>query len=182
MKRILISLPLLLSLMVPNTAFANETSGILPPDEKLSYSLKPWHQTIFDETGDTFEISWTTKFKRTGKCKNAQLQFTSNGVFGPPDRRAIPRGFLFYSSDFKKIIESEGMNSKKLENKSSKFVFGHPYSGEQPGENELSNKRTRCLTLGKSYKSPLQIYYWSPFEDEPFKGSLVTEIPFKEKK
>ena len=181
MKRLLISLPLLLTLMFSSNAFATETSGTLPLDEQIIYGINlPKHD--FEVYGDKWEISWTTKFKKTGKCRNAQLQFTSNGVFGPPDKRGFPRGFLFYSADFKTIIESEGIYSKKLENKSSKFVFGHPYSGGQPDENELSSKRTRCLTLGKSYKSPLQIYYWSPFEDEPNKGELVATIPFKEKR
>lgn len=182
MKQKLLAFLILSSFLVSNSAYGAETSGTLPPDEKLSYSQKPWHQTIFDETGDRFEISWTTKFKKTGRCKNAQLQFTSTGVFGPPDKRAAHRGFYFGSADFKKIVESEGIYSKKLDNKFSKFVFGYPYSGEQPGENELSSKRTRCLTLGKSFRSPLQIYYWSPLEEEPFKGQLVAEIPFKEKK
>lgn len=176
MKRILIILPLLLSLMVPNTAFANETSGILPPDQQ------PGYEVPYARYGDTFETSWTSKFKKIGKCKDAQLQFTSKGSFGPPEERAAHKGFYLYSADFNTILQTEGMYSKKLENKFDRFEFDYTRPGAKKGENILSNSRTRCLTLGKAFKSPLQIYYYNLNGEPPYKGSLVATIPFREKK
>jgi hypothetical protein len=176
MTRKMLSLVLILSILFPTTAIAAETSGMLPPDQQ------PGYQDFSGLYGDRFETTWTTKFKKTGKCKNAQLQFTSKGFFGPPEERAAPTNFYIYSADFKTILETEGMYSKKLENKFDRFTFDYTRPGGKPGENFWSNTRTRCLTLGKEFKSPLQIYYYNLTGEAPYKGQLVASIPFKEKK
>jgi len=178
MKRLLISLPLLLSLMVPNIAFANETSGLFPSDPNTLT------QGYLSQYGDRFEISWTTKFKKTGSCKNAQIQFTSKRFLGLPEERAGSNGFYFYSSDFKTILTSEGMYSKKLEKKGSRFVFDFflaDFGGK--GGKLPADVMTKCLTLDKNYKSPLQIYFYPDATVKtPYEGPLVATIPFREKK
>jgi hypothetical protein len=178
MKRILISLLLLLSLMVQNTAFAAETSGMLPPDPN---TLTEYH---LGKYGDRFEISWTTNFKKSGNCKNAQIRFTSKRFLGSPEERAGGNGFYFYSSDFKTILASEGMYSKKLEKKGSRFVFDFFLADiEGKGGKLPADVMTKCLTLDKNYKSPLQIYFYPDATVKtPYEGPLVATIPFKEKK
>ena len=177
MKRLLINLPLILTLLVPNSAFAAETSGLFPPDPSTLT------QGYLSQYGDRFEITWTTKFKKSGNCKNAQVQFTSKRFLGLPEERGGGNGFYFYSADFKTILETEGMYSKKLESKGSRFVFDFFLADSAGKGGKLpADVMTKCLTLNKNYKSPLQVHYYNLSGEPPYKGQLVTTIPFKEKK
>ncbi len=177
MKRIFISLPLLLALMIPSNSFAAEISGILPPDPN---TLTEYHLSKY---GDRFEISWSTKFKKTGSCKNAQIQFTSKRFLGLPEERAGGNGFYFYSADFKTILGVEGLYSKKLEKKGSRFVFDFFLADlDGRGGKMPADVMTKCLTLDKNYKSPLQIYFLDSRSKAPYESEIVATIPFKEKK
>ena len=59
MKQIVICVALSIGLLIPSVANGAETSGILPSDPN---TLTQYHM---DKYGDSFEISWTTNFKRT---------------------------------------------------------------------------------------------------------------------
>ena len=177
MKRNFVTYALLAVLVIPSAAVAAEKSGTLPPDPN---TLTQFHVEKF---GDRFEINWTTDFKKSGNCKNAQVRFTSKRFLGLPEERAGGNGFYFYSADFKKILESEGMYSKKLEKKGSRFVFDFflaDLSGK--GGKLPADIMTKCLTLDKNFKSPLQIYFLNWDEKAPYEGEVVASIPFKEKK
>lgn len=177
MKKKLVSFLILSLFLVPNNAYGAETSGILPtdPSTQIPYNIEKY--------GDTFEISWTTKFKKTSKCKNSQIQFTSKRFLGAPEERAGGNGFYFYSADFKTILQTEGMYSKKLENKWSRFVFDFFLLDEAgKGGKVPADVMTKCLTLNKNFKSPLQIYFYNLGGKAPYEGEIVATIPFKEKK
>ena len=174
MKRTTFIIALFATFLLPSMAFAAETKGILPTDPRTLT------ENFISSYGDAIQTSWTSKFKRTGKCKNAQLQFTSKRSFGPPEEESANTGFYFYSSDFLSILETEGMYSKKLEGKFSRFEFSYVYPGGKKGD-ERAAIQTRCLELGRAFKSPLQIYYGGEGL-YPYKGPLVASIPFKEKK
>jgi hypothetical protein len=163
--------------MVPTKVFGAETSGTLPPDPN---TVIPFNQKKY---GDTFEISWTTQFKKTSKCKNSQIQFTSKRFLGAPEERAPGNGFYFYSADFKSILQTEGMYSRKLENKGSRFVFDFfLLDGAGKGGKLPADVITKCLTLDKNFRSPLQIYFPNLTGKSPYEGELIATIPFKEKK
>jgi hypothetical protein len=106
MKRILICVALSIGLSIPNIANGAETSGILPSDPNF---LTQYHM---DKYGDSFEISWTTNFKKTGKCKSAQIQFTSKRFLSAPEERSLGNGFYFYSADFKSILRFDDLHNK----------------------------------------------------------------------
>jgi hypothetical protein len=107
MNRIIVGSVLILTFLIPPAALASQTAGVLPPDPNTLTQFN------LEKYGDRFEISWTTKFKKTGNCKNAQIQFTSKRFLSAPEERAGGTGFYFYSADFKTILTSEGMYSKK---------------------------------------------------------------------
>ena len=177
MKRIAICIVISIGLLIPNVANGAETSGTLPSDPN---TLTQYHM---DKYGDSFEISWTTNFKKTGKCKSAQIQFTSKRFLAVPEERSDGNGFYFYSADFKSILQTEGMYSKKLENKGSRFVFDFfLLDGAGKGGKVPADVITKCLTLNKNFKSPLQVYFYNLGGKAPHEGELVATIPFKEKK
>ena len=173
----LISFLILSLFLMPTSASGAETSGLLPADPS---TLLPYNQ---EKYGDTFEISWTTKFKKTAKCKNSQIQFTSKRFLSAPEERAYGNGFYFYSADFKSILQAEGMYSKKLDKKGSRFVFDFfLLDGDGKGGKMPADVITKCLTLDKNFKSPLQIYFYNLVGKAPYEGELIATIPFKEKK
>ena len=177
MKRILISIALSTGLLMPSVANGAETSGTLPPDPTTLT------QDQIDKYGDRFEISWTTSFKKTGKCKSAQIQFTNKRFLGAPEERSGGNGFYFYSADFISILQAEGLYSTKLEKKGSRFVFDFfLLDGEGKGGKSPADVITKCLTLDKNFKSPLQIYYYNLGSKAPYEGELIAAIPFKVKK
>ena len=177
MKRILISIALSTGLLIPNIANGAETSGTLTSDPN---TLTQYHM---DKYGDSFEISWTTNFKKTGKCKSAQIQFTSKRFLAAPEERSGGNGFYFYSADFKSILQAEGLYSTKLENKGSRFVFDFFLLDEEgKGGKSPADVISKCLTLTKYFKSPLQIYYYNPGGKAPYEGELIAAITFKVKK
>ena len=110
MKQKLLAFLILSSFLASNSAYGAETSGVLPtdPSTQIPYNIEKY--------GDTFEISWTTKFKKTSKCKNSQIQFTSKRFLGAPEERAGGNGFYFYSADFKTILQ-------KLHEPTQYFIF-----------------------------------------------------------
>jgi len=133
--------------------------------------------------GDNFVTTWTTNFKKTGKCKNAQLQFTSKRFLGAPEKRALMYGYYFYSSDFQSILSKEGMYSTKLENKSGRISFDFFMLDESgKGGKQPADVLTQCLTLDKNFKSPLQLHYGSPLGKAPYETQVIATIIFKEKK
>ena len=133
--------------------------------------------------GDSFNTTWTTNFKKTGKCKNAQLQFTSKRFLGAPEKRALMYGYYFYSADFKTILDKEGMYSTKLENKSGRISFDFFMLDESgKGGKQPADVLTQCLTLDKNFKSPLQLHYGSPLGKAPYETQVIATIIFKEKK
>ena len=177
MKRIFFFVALSIGLLIPNVANGAETSGTLPSDPN---TLTQYHM---DKYGDNFEISWTTNFKKTGKCKPAQIQFKSKRFLGAPEERSGSNGFSFYSADFKSILQAEGMYSTKLQKKFGRFAFDFfLLDGEGKGGKLPSDVITQCLALDKNFKSPLQIYYYNSGGKAPREGELIATIPFKVKK
>jgi|LakMenE18May11ns_1017448.scaffolds.fasta_scaffold9580189_1 hypothetical protein len=177
MKQIVICVALSIGLLIPSVANGAETSGTLPSDPN---TLTQYHM---DKYGDSFEISWTTNFKKTGKCKSAQIQFISKRFLSAPEERSGGNGFYFYSADFKSILQAEGMYSKKLENKGSRFVFDFfLLDGDGKGGKSPADVISKCLALTKNFKSPLQIYYYNSGGKAPYEGELIAAIPFKVKK
>ena len=156
-------------------AFAAET-------ETVQTLTKP--PIIYDDQryGDRFETTWSTSFKKTGSCKNAQLKFTSKRFLGAPEERALMYGFYFYSADFKTILAKEGMYSKKLENKSGRITFDFFMLDEAYKGGKLpADVLTKCLTLNKYFKSPLQLHYFVGGK-APYETDLIAAVTFKEKK
>ena len=143
---------------------------------------KPPIQYLDESYGDSFDTTWTTNFKKTGKCKNAQLQFTSKRFLGAPEKRALMYGFYYYSADFKSILAKEGMYSTKLENKSGRITFDFFLLDESgKGGKQPADVLTQCLALDKNFKSPLHLYYFEAGK-APYEHSLIATIVFKEKK
>jgi hypothetical protein len=92
-------------------------------------------------------------------------------------------GFYFYSSDFQAILSKEGMYSKKLENKSGRISFDFFLLDESgKGGKQPADTLTQCLTLGKNFKSPLQLHYGSPSGKNPYETQVIATVVFKEKK
>lgn len=177
MKRVAICCALIFVSLFPKAALASETVGILPPDPTTLTKYQ------VDKYGDRFEISWTTIFKKTGKCKSAQIQFTSKRFLGSPEERSGSNGFYFYSADFKSILQKEGLYSTKLGKKGSRFVFDFfLLDGEGKGGKSPADVITKCLVLDKNFKSPLQIYYYNMGDKAPYESELIAAIPFSVKK
>lgn len=164
-----------LLISINQSVFAADTSTV----QVIS---KPPIKYLDELYGDSFETTWTTNFKKIGKCKNAQLQFTSKRFLGAPEKRALMYGYYFYSADFKTILDKEGMYSKKLENKSGRISFDFFMLDESgKGGKQPADVLTQCLTLDKNFKSPLQLYYYGAGK-APYETNLIATIEFKERK
>ena len=177
MKRIFLCIALSIGVLIPSVANGVETSGTLPPDPTTLTQYQ------MDKYGDKFEISWTTNFKKTGKCKSAQIQFKSKRFLGAPEERSGSNGFYFYSADFKSILQAEGMYSTKLQKKFGRFAFDFfLLDGEGKGGKLPSDVITQCLALDKNFKSPLEIHYSDVNGKVPYEGQLIASISFTIKK
>jgi len=176
MQKFNIFLAGILLISINQSATAAETTTV-------QVITKPPIKYLDESYGDNFETIWTTNFKKTGKCKNAQLQFMSKRFLGAPEKRALMYGFYFYSSDFQAILSKEGMYSTKLENKSGRISFDFFMLDESgKGGKQPADVLTQCLTLDKNFKSPLQLHYGSPSDKAPYETALIATIVFKEKK
>ena len=175
MRKFNICLAGILLISINQNAIAADTSTV-------QVITKPPIKYLDESYGDTFETTWTTNFKKTGKCKTAQLQFTSKRFLGAPEKRALMYGYYFYSSDFQTILAKEGMYSKKLENKSGRISFDFFMLDESgKGGKQPADILTQCLSLDKNFKSPLHLYYFGAGK-APYETALIATITFKEKK
>jgi hypothetical protein len=74
------------------------------------------------------------------------------------------------------------MYSKKLENKSGRITFDFFMLDEAYKGGKLpADVLTRCLTLNKYFKSPLQLHYFVGGK-APHETDLIAAVAFKEKK
>ena len=175
MQKFKIFLAGILLFSINQSANAAETSTV-------QVITKPSIKYLDESYGDNFDTTWTTNFKKTGKCKNAQLQFTSKRFLGAPEKRALMYGYYFYSADFKTILAKEGIDSTKLETKSGRISFDFFMLDESGKGGKLpADVLTQCLTLDKNFKSPLHLYYFGAGK-APYETTLIATIAFKEKK
>jgi hypothetical protein len=157
------------------SVFASDTSTV-------QVITQPPIKYLDELSGDSFETIWTSNFKKSGKCKSAQLQFTSKRFLGAPEKRSSMYGFYFYSADFKTILDKEGMYSTKLEKKSGRISFDFFMLDESGRGGKLpADVLTQCLILDKNFKSPLQLYYFAAGK-APYESTLIATVAFKEKK
>jgi hypothetical protein len=175
MRKFNIFLAGILFISINQSAIAADTSTV-------QVITKPPIKYLDQAYGDSFETTWTTNFKKTGNCKNAQLQFTSKRFLGTPEKRALMYGYYFYSADFKTILAKEGMYSTKLEKKSGRISFDFFMLDESgKGGKQPADVLTQCLALDKNFKSPLNLYYGGA-GNAPYESALIATIVFKEKK
>jgi hypothetical protein len=95
MQKFNIFLAGILLISINQSATAAETSIV-------QVITKPPIKYLDELYGDNFETTWTTNFKKTGKCKNAQLQFMSKRFLGAPEKRALMYGYYFTLRIFKR--------------------------------------------------------------------------------
>jgi hypothetical protein len=140
MQKFNIFLAGILLISINQSATAAETTTV-------QVITKPPIKYLDELYGDNFETTWTTNFKKTGKCKNAQLQFMSKRFLGAPEKRALMYGYFFYSSDFQAILSKEGMYSTKLENKSGRISFDFFMLDESGKGGKILSLHYNCITV-----------------------------------